>query len=263
MFETILFPVLVVLAIGLVAAVVLSVASKFMAVQVDERFTNVREELPGANCGACGYTGCDAYAQKVVEGEKTNLCVPGGAAVAKKLSELMGVAFEEAEARRAIVHCSGICEYTEYVMDYQGPKSCAACNSFYQGRGSCSHACLGYGDCAHVCPYGAISMVDGIAHVDSDLCVGCGMCTKACPNNLLTIVPASSAVFVGCSSTDKGAYTRKICKAGCIGCKKCEKTCPNGAVKVENNLAAIDPYVCTGCGACVEQCPTGAIKFIL
>lgn len=255
-----LFPVIIVGGIGCIAAVVLVIAAKVMAIPVDERLEALRAELPGANCGACGFAGCDDYANAMANsGAKTNLCPVGGDAVSHKLSEVLGVAFEDVEEQYAIVRCSGNCYATESIMDYQGEQTCAACNYFYQGKGSCSHGCLGYGDCLVQCNYGAISIVDGIAVVDKALCVGCGMCAKACPNQLIAIIPAVSTVFVGCSSHDKGAFTRKVCKSGCIGCKKCEKVCESGAIAVTDNLAAIDPKKCTNCGACVEQCPTGAI----
>ena len=263
MFDSVIFPILVVLLIGCVAGLVLSVASKFFAVKTDERVTKVRAELPGANCGACGYSGCDAYAAAVVAGAKTNLCVPGGVSTAQKVSEIMGVSSEGVVAKVAVVKCSGNQNVAGYIMDYQGPKTCVACNSFYQGRRSCSHGCLGYGDCVSVCPNGAISIVEGVAVVDRTLCVGCGLCAKQCPNHLIDIIPATARAYVGCSSCDKGAYTRKVCKAGCIGCKKCERSCPNGAAKVVNNLASIDVNLCTNCGECAKQCPTGAIQFCM
>ena len=66
-------------AIALICAVMLAVASKVIAVKEDETFVKLRECLPGANCGACGYAGCDGYAHALQEGGvKTNLCVPGG-----------------------------------------------------------------------------------------------------------------------------------------------------------------------------------------
>lgn len=263
MFDTIIFPILVVLIIGCLSGIMLSVASKFFAVKTDERISQVRAELPGANCGACGYSGCDAYAAAIVAGAKTNLCVPGGSAAAQKVSAIMGVASEEVVAKVAVVKCTGNKNVAGYVMDYQGPKTCLACNSFYQGSRSCSHGCLGYGDCVEACQYDAISIVDGVAVVDRTRCTGCGMCAKQCPNHLIEIVPATARAFVGCSSCDKGAYTRKVCKVGCIGCKKCERTCPNGAAKVVNNLATIDVNLCVNCGECAKQCPTGAIQFCM
>ena len=50
----ILFAVIIVAGIGLVAGLGLSIASIVMAVKVDETVENLRAELPGANCGACG-----------------------------------------------------------------------------------------------------------------------------------------------------------------------------------------------------------------
>ena len=77
-------PVIIVTVIGVFCGVLLTVADKYMAVPVDERVSQVREMLPGANCGACGFAGCDEYAEKLVnEGVKTN-CVPGGAETVQK-----------------------------------------------------------------------------------------------------------------------------------------------------------------------------------
>lgn len=262
--EIYLVPVGLVTLIGILAGLGLALASKFMAVPVDETFDKVRACLPGVNCGACGYAGCDDYAKALTQnnGIKTNLCIPGGDGAAKAISEALGVEFEDVEEQSAVVRCAGNCEVSSYVMDYEGPQTCAACNTFYQGRRSCSSACLGYGDCVDVCQYDAIHIENGVAVVDKSRCVGCGMCAKMCPNNLITIVPFTSNVTVTCSSHDKGAYTRKVCKVGCIGCRKCEKSCPTGAITVNDNLAAIDPAKCINCEVCVGQCPTGAIQVI-
>ena len=258
--NAIFLPVAIVAVVGVVAGVILTIAAKFMSVPVDERVSNVREVLPGANCGACGFAGCDEYAEKLVfEGAAANRCTPGGGEVAGRIGALLGVEAGAVVPMRAIVKCAGTTETTRYIMDYQGPRTCEACNSVYQGRRGCSHGCLGYGDCASACPYGAISVVDGVASVDKCLCTGCGMCVQSCPNHLLAVVPAASTVCVACSSHDKGAFVRTVCKAGCIGCMKCQKTCQYGAIVVDQFLAGIDPEKCTGCGECVGVCPTGVI----
>ena len=107
----ILIPILAVTVIGLICAVGLAVASSVMAVKEDTRFTEIRECLPGANCGACGYTGCDGYAKALLEpGTKTNLCVPGADAVAAQIAALLGVAAEDVVEKIAVVQCAGTCE---------------------------------------------------------------------------------------------------------------------------------------------------------
>ena len=77
--SAVLIAVGVLVAIGLICALILVIAAKFFAVKVDEKEQKIRACLPGANCGACGFTGCDGYAKALLTpGTKTNLCVPGG-----------------------------------------------------------------------------------------------------------------------------------------------------------------------------------------
>ena len=199
--------VLSVSAIGLICGVILVIAAKVMAVPVDETAQKIRECLPGANCGACGFAGCDDYAQQLatVAGVKTNLCTPGGDSVARKISEIKGVAFEDVVEMKAYMRCNGDFDSSEYIMDYKGPKTCKACNAFYQGRRSCTHGCLGYGDCANVCKFDAITIENGLAVIDREKCTGCGACTKICPNFIIGLAKDTALVHVACSSHDKGA----------------------------------------------------------
>lgn len=262
MFEAYALPVLIITIVGLTCAVILAIAAKYMAVPQTEDFEEIRAALPGANCGACGFAGCDAYAKALAEDHTTptNRCPVGGASVAVAISELLGVEAGEVVENAAFVGCSGTTECTKYIMDYKGVQTCEACNLFYQGRRACSHACLGYGDCVAACQFDAIHIIDGVAVVDRSRCTACGMCVKRCPNFLIKMEPKKAQVFVVCSSNEKGAHTRKNCTAGCIGCKKCEKTCKNGAITVTDNLASIDQSKCTSCGDCIEVCPVHVIK---
>lgn len=254
-------PVALVSIIAIASGIILTIAAKFMSVPVDERVSNVREVLPGANCGACGCAGCDEYAEKLVhENLDVTLCTPGGNDVAEQIGALLGVSAGAVLAKRAIVRCAGTYDTSKYIMDYQGPQTCEACNALYQGRRSCSHGCLGYGDCVAVCQYGAIRIVNGLAVVDKDLCTGCSMCKTRCPNHLIEIVPATSETYVACSSHDKGAFVRKICSAGCIGCMRCKKVCEYDAIEIDQFLASINPEKCTNCGKCAAVCPTKVIK---
>ena len=255
-------PILIVAGIGILAGAILTVASKFMAVKVNEAAVKVREALPGANCGACGFAGCDDYAASLVNDHtvKANLCTPGGSAVALEISRILGISFEAAEGKYAIVKCSGTFDKTNYIMDFRGIQSCSANKMFYRGRGACSRACLGFGDCVEACECGAIFMVNGVARIDKLKCVGCGVCVKRCPNHLIEIVPSGLSTYVGCSSQDDGAKTHRICKAGCIACGKCEEACRFDAIHVKGNLAEIDPEKCKNCGMCAKVCPTGIIQ---
>ena len=120
--------IIIVGAIGLICAILLVVASHFLSVPIDTRVEDIRGFLPGANCGACGYAGCDDYAKAVANGSaKPNLCIPGGASVSAQISEYLGVAAENTEPVKATVRCSGTCEKCGEAEDYHGPATCAAC----------------------------------------------------------------------------------------------------------------------------------------
>ena len=123
------------------------------------------------------------------------------------------------------------------------------------GPKGCNYGCLGEGTCVKACPFDAIHIVNGVAVVDKEACKACGKCVAACPKHLIEIVPYDQKHLVQCSSKDKGKDVMSVCSVGCIGCKMCEKICKFDAVKVENNIAHIDPEKCIGCGACAAKCP--------
>ena len=55
--QNVIYAVAVLFIMGIVFAILLGVAAKVFAVEVDERIPLVRECLPGANCGGCGFPG--------------------------------------------------------------------------------------------------------------------------------------------------------------------------------------------------------------
>lgn len=259
----ILIAFLVMLAVAIVAGVAITVFSHFFSVPENPQKAIIRECLPGINCGACGYKGCDDYASALAEGGvKPNLCIPGAQGVADKIGEILGVEAEPFKDVVAFVACNGNCEATFNTADYDGVKSCFAASMIYGGNNSCKFGCLGFGDCVNVCPSNAICIADGIAHVNTARCVGCGLCSNTCPKHIIKMLPQETSTVVMCSNTQKGADARKACKNACIACKKCEKTCPHGAITVINNLAVIDYEKCTNCGTCIKECPTGCLKSV-
>lgn len=259
---TYIVPALVFAGIGLLAGVLLTVCSKVFEVKTDERIDKVNEALPQVNCGACGYSGCAAYAEAIVKnGVATNLCNPGGKEAANKIAEVLGVAAMESTPKIAVVRCSGDCNARSAdKFEFDGVQSCKAAKRFYNGQSACAYGCLGYGDCVRVCTQNAVTIVNGVAKIDRSKCSGCGLCAKACPNELIVVHDITNHVDVLCSSQDIGKNTRAACKNGCIGCKKCEKVCEFDAITVENNNAHIDYSKCTSCGKCAEGCPTHAIQ---
>ena len=257
----ILIAFLVMLSVALLAGILILVFSHFFSIKKNELESSVRECLPGINCGACGYKGCDDYAAALADGKaKPNLCVPGAQNVSDQICCVLGVESQEVEDLIALVKCNGHCEATFQKAEYDGVKTCKGASMLFGGTNSCRYGCLGYGDCAAVCPSGAICLADGIAHVNTSRCLGCGLCANTCPKHIISMIPQEARSAVLCSNKQKGADAMKACKNACIACKKCEKKCPNGAIKVTDNLAVIDYTKCTYCGLCANECPTGCLK---
>lgn len=257
----ILIAFLVMLGVALVAGILITVFSHFFAVPENPLKAEIRECLPGINCGACGYKGCDDYAAALAEGGVApNLCIPGAQSVADEIGGILGVEAEPFKDVVAFVSCNGNCEATSKIAEYEGVSSCYAASMVFGGNNSCRFGCLGFGDCAAACPAKAICIKDGIAHVNTARCLGCGLCTRTCPKGIINMIPQETATVVMCSNKQKGADAKKACKNACIGCKKCEKACPHGAVKVIDNVAVIDYEKCVHCEACVKECPTGCLK---
>ena len=267
--DLILNAVLVLGGIALIAAVILYVCSKKFAVEEDPRIPLVQENLPGANCGGCGFPGCAGLADALVKGADAGSleglnCPVGGADVMAKVADLLGMAMANNEPKVAVVRCNGTCENRPRTTIYDGLRTCAAVNSCGAGETGCGYGCLGCGDCVAACQFGAIAINEetGIPEVDEEKCTSCGACVKACPRHIIELRkrgPKSRRVYVCCVNKDKGAVAKKNCQAACIGCGKCAKECKFEAITVTANLSYIDPEKCRLCRKCEAVCPTGSI----
>lgn len=247
--------------IGLLAAVTLGVAAKKFAVEVDPRELALLEVLPSANCGACGYPGCSAFAKGVVAGEAApNLCLPGGVSTLDKIAKIMGVEAVTTAPQVAVVLCQGDNRKTQTKYRYLGLEDCNAAQRIADGPKECPGGCLGLGTCARVCPFGAIEMTaDGLAVISREKCTGCRKCIAACPRKVIAMTPLAASVHVLCNSRDKGALVRKYCQVGCIACQICKKAAPE-AYLIEQNLARVVYEQAEQAAVAVAKCPTKCIR---
>ncbi len=193
-------------AIGIIIGVLLGIASEKFKVEVDEREILVRAELPGNNCGGCGFPGCDGLANAIAAGTApVNGCPVGGPDVAAKIAAIMGVDSGAMVKKVAFVKCKGTCDKTRVQYNYYGMDDCRKI-AVVPGGGekACVYGCMGYGSCVKACEFDAIHVVDGVAVVDKEKCVACGKCVATCPNHLIELVPYDAKHLVQCSSQDKG-----------------------------------------------------------
>lgn len=260
--QIISFTLIFVSSIGAVFGLGLAFAAKRFSVKLDPRIEHVKGVLASAHCGACGYPGCQQYAEAVVGDPDVSpsLCSPGGARTSEAVAGLTGKIAEQTEPIFSRIMCTGGSGNSTKSFIYEGVPDCRAAILAGGGDKSCRYGCLGYGTCVRACPFDALSMgEDALPVVDITKCTGCRKCEVACPKNVIEVLPAKNYVLVTCHSKDKGGTTKKYCTTGCIGCKKCVKVCPFDAPHVESSLSTIDLQKCRMCGLCVPVCPTNSI----
>lgn len=256
----IIYPILAIGGMGLVFGIGLGIASKKFAVPVDERVSDIREHLPGANCGGCGFAGCDAFAKAVAKGEaRSNGCPVSSDEQKVAIAKIMGAEAENGPKQVAIVRCQGNHDIAKQKYNYEGPLTCEDAHLVGGGPKACAYGCLGYGSCQKACPFDAITIENGLAIINKERCKACRACVLACPRNLIYIGNADTSCQVTCKSYDKGKMVKASCDKGCIGCGLCVKQCEFGAISLEKGLATIDAEKCTACGKCISKCPTQAI----
>ena len=254
---------------GLLLGLVLYAVSRKFKVEEDPRVGQITELLPGANCGGCGFPGCDAFAEACVKSESMDgiKCSVCKSEVMQQIAAITGHAVEVGVAKVAVVRCAGSCANRPRINLYDGAKSCAAAALMNGGETGCFFGCLGCGDCVRACKFDAIHMnpETGIPVVEQDKCTACGACAKACPRMIIELRNKNKLdrrVFVSCVNKDKGPVAKKACSVACIGCGKCVKACPFEAITLDSNLAYIDFEKCRLCRKCVDECPQHTIQAV-
>lgn len=128
---------------------------------IDRLEDRVNSLLPQIQCAKCGYPGCLPYAEAVVQGERLDLCPPGGNATAQAMGELLD---------RPVVLPN-----ESFSLD-----RVAAINE---------QDCVGCSLCIASCPVDAIVGAEQYTHtVLQKHCTGCELCVPVCPVDCIDLI---------------------------------------------------------------------------
>ena len=202
--------------LGVVVGAGLAAASKIFYVYVDPLIVAIDEELPGANCGGCGFPGCASNAEAIAAGKSPpNSCVAAGIETAEAIAAVLGVTIEAKEPDIARPGCYFGYQDADTRYLYDGLSDCRAASLLGGGMKICEIGCLGLGSCATVCPFDAIVMgPDNLPVVDAEKCTGCGTCERVCPKHIITLSSVTRRIL--------GEYTDDECTT------PCQRACPAG-----------------------------------
>jgi len=187
--ETVIFKAILFMGcLGVTISVLLALAARIFHIDEDPRLIAIKSVLPGVNCGACGFPGCESAAKAVLAGRApVTVCATGGMDVVEALMRLTGRHGSIIDLPTAGVHCQGGLR-TAPRFDYDGASDCRAAALLSGGFNECAAGCLGGGTCAAACPFKAIRMSpDRLPVIDPDRCRGCGRCVAVCPRDVIRL----------------------------------------------------------------------------
>ena len=251
--------------VGLTFGSLIALANAKLKVWEDPRISAVEEALPGANCGACGFAGCRAFAEAAVKGDVAPAgCTVMGDADREDVATLIGVSAGEASKKVARLLCAGGTDVATRKAGYYGVESCGAAVAVTGGGKGCTWGCVGLADCAVACDFDAITMDRfGLPVVDTELCTACGDCVDACPLDLFTIMPLDHKLIVQCKNLMEGDAAEEVCAVACTACGRCVQDAAPGLIEIKDGLAVVDyDRVEEANPEATSRCPTGAIVWV-
>jgi Na+-translocating ferredoxin:NAD+ oxidoreductase RNF subunit RnfB len=262
--QTILGSVAILGGVGLTFGTLIAAANRKLKVWEDPRIDALNDILPGANCGACGYAGCRAFAEAAVAG----IVAPAGCTVMgegerEDVAAFLGVDAGEANKRVARLLCAGGSNVAPKKAIYDGIESCAAAVAVSGGGKACPWGCIGLADCAVSCDFDAIRMNGfDLPEVDVEKCTACGDCVVACPLDLFVLMPLDHKLIVQCRNLLEGEAATDLCAVACNACGRCAADAPE-VVSMRDGLAVVDyEKNDRASAAAAARCPTGAIRWV-
>jgi RnfABCDGE-type electron transport complex B subunit len=263
--SSILVPIAILGGLGLTFGALIALAHWKLKVWEDPRIDELSDILPGANCGACGYAGCRAFAEAAIGGDVVPAeCTVMGSFELDEFAETLGVAAGEIEKRVARLLCAGGSDVAVQKAEYYGVESCAAAVAVSGGGKGCAWGCVGLADCAVSCTFDAIRMSQfGLPVVDPDKCTACNDCVVACPLDLFVLMPQEHHLIVQCRNLLEGEAATSVCSAACNACGRCVADAEPGLIEMRSGLAVIDyDRIELENPAAIARCPTNAIVWV-
>ncbi|KPW33950.1 Iron-sulfur cluster-binding protein [Pseudomonas coronafaciens pv. atropurpurea] len=127
--------------------------------------------LPQTQCGKCGHSGCQPYAEGIAGGEAINKCPPGGDETIIQLAELLAVSALPLDMARGAALAQ-----VAFIREAE---------------------CIGCTKCIQACPVDAIVGAAKLMHtVIIEECTGCDLCVAPCPVDCIEMHPLPSAAVI-------------------------------------------------------------------
>lgn len=262
--QAVLASVAVLGGVGLTFGVLIALANRKLYVWEDPRIDQLTDILPGANCGACGYAGCRAFAEAAIDGAVAPAgCTVMGEGELEDVAEMLGVDAGEATKVVARLLCAGGTDVAPRKALYDGIESCAAAVAVSGGGKACAWGCVGLSDCAVACTFEAIRMNEvDLPVVDPEKCTACNDCVEACPLDLFVLMPMAHRLIVQCRNLLEGDAATDVCAVACNACGRCAQDAPE-VVSMTGGLAVVDyEKMDLADPAAIARCPTGAIRWV-